>query len=179
MKVTLAIKQCNIDKLIGQLVVLVDTREQNNQHIISYFDKKGVKWRLKALETVDYSCELKANLELGLPFDITLENVVGIERKNSLTELAGNFTQGRSQFEEKWQKAKEKIKNLYLIIEGGSWQDIRNGNYRSDISEKALYNSLISWRNKYGFKVDFIEPDFAGEHILRLLQDSLRKLLKE
>ena len=179
MRATISIKQCNIDKLISRLVVLIDTREQSNQHITQYLDKKGVQWRLKALETVDYSCELKANVELGLPFDITLENEIGIERKNSLTELAGNFTQGRSAFEEKWQKAKATINNIHLVVEGGSWKDIREGCYRSDFKSKSFYNSLISWRTKYGFKIDFVNPEFSGEHILRLLQDKLRKVLEE
>jgi len=179
MQASIKIKQCNIEKLIKRLVILVDTREQENSHIVTYFDNKGIKWRNKALDTFDYSCELLKDDELGLFFDITLEREIGIERKNSLTELAGNFTSGRNAFEEKWQRAKETTKNLYLMIEGGSWKDIHEGNYRSQLSGKAFYNSLVSWRTKYGFDIDFVKKENSGEHILRLLQDKLKKILEE
>lgn len=179
MKATVKIRDCNIDRLLKQVVVLADTREQENHHITTYFDSKGIKWRSKALETVDYSCELLANEELGLPFDISLEREIGIERKNSLSELAGNFTQGRNAFEEKWQKAHVTTKNIYLMIEGGSWKDIEDGKYQSEFGSKAFYNSLISWRNKYGFDIDFVKPENSGQHILRLLQDKLKKILLE
>lgn len=179
MKASIKIRDCNIEKLIKQIVILVDTREQENGHIMDYFNKKGIKWRNKALETFDYTCELLKNEELGLPYDITLEREIGIERKNSLSELAGNFTHERNAFEEKWQKAKETTKNLYLMVEGGSWKDIHEGNYRSNFSGKSFYNSLISWRTKYGFDIDFVKPERSGEHIIRLLQDKLKKILEE
>lgn len=179
MQASIKIRQCNIDKLIRQLVVLVDTRENENQHIIDCFNKKGIAWRSKALDTFDYSCELLKNDELGLPYDITLEREIGIERKNGLTELSSNFANGRNAFEEKWQRAKETTKNLYLVIEGGSWQDIKEQKYRTKINSKAFYNSLISWRTKYGFDIDFVKKENSGEHILRLLQDKLKKILEE
>lgn len=179
MKATIQLKDCNIKKLIKQLVVLVDTREQENQHIIDYFDSKGIKWRNKALKTFDYSCELHKNEELGLPFAVSLENEIGIERKAHLTELAGNVTATRTAFEEKWQKAKFMTKDLYLVIEGGSWADIKDGKYRSELNPKSFYNTLISWRHKYGFRIDFVKKENCGEHIIRLLQDKLKKLLQE
>ena len=179
MKASVKIKDADINKLVRQMVVLVDTREQLNNHITDVFDKKKIVWKRKALDTFDYSCELKANPELGLPFDISLENEIGIERKAHLTELAGNFTQGRTAFEEKWQKAKFTTKDLYLLVEGGSWQSILESKYRSEFNPNSFYNSLISWRTKYGFRIDFVKQEFSALHILRLLQDKLKKILEE
>jgi len=183
MKVSLKLKDTNIDKLIKQVCILVDTREQENSHILNYFDKKGIAYKKKSLKFCDYSAYLSANPELGLPFDVSLENVVAIERKGSsgsgLTEIAHNFGDGRSAFENEWIRAKESGASLYLIIENGSWEDIKNHNYRSKINEKALYNSLLSFRKKYGFQIDFIKSENVGEHIYKLIGIILKKLLEE
>lgn len=179
MRASVNIKECDINKLLRKVVVLVDTREKENLHITSFFDSKGIAWRLKALETVDYSCELPADESLGLPFPISLEREIGIERKNSLTEIAGNFGKGRHTFEEKWQRAKETTQDIYLLIESGCWADIENQRYRSEMGYKAFYNSLISWRTKYGFHIDFVPQSLSAQHILRLLQDKLKKILQE
>lgn len=183
MKATVAISETNIKKLINQMVVLVDSRENENSHIIDYFTKHKIAYRVKAMECFDYSCEIKANSDLGLPFDISLENLIGIERKGSggsgISELSGNFTTSRNQFEEKWEKAKATTENLYLLIENGSWDDIRQHKYKSEFGENAFYNSLISWRTKYGFHIDFVKTEDTGNHILRLLADKLKKVLSE
>lgn len=183
LKVTVAITETNIKKLLSQMVVLVDSRENENRHITDYFNQHSVAYRVKAMECFDYSCEIKANPELGLPFDISLENLIGIERKGSggsgISELCGNFTTNRNQFEEKWEKAKATTEDLYLVIENGSWDDIRNHRYKSDFGEKAFYNSLISWRTKYGFQIDFVNSDDVANHIIKLLVDKLKKVLSE
>lgn len=183
MRATIKITDTNINKLLRKIVVLIDTREQENTHIIEYLEKHKIKYKYKAMECFDYSCELEKDEELGLPFDICLINRIGIERKgsgkNGLTELASNFTTTRNAFEEKWQKAKYNTEDLYLIIENGSWENIKNGKYRSQLSSNSFYNSLISWRTKYGFKIDFVETENIGEHILRLLLDKLKKVLQE
>ena len=113
-----------------------------------------------------------------MPFPVSLENEIGIERKAHLTELAGNVTATRTAFEEKWQKAKFTTKDLYLGIEGGSWADIKDGKYRSELNPKSFYNTLISWRNKYGFRIDFKERELRRAYY-KTLQDKLKKLLQE
>lgn len=183
MKVTLKLKDADIEKLVKQVCILYDTREQENSHILKYFDKKGIEYKRKALKFCDYSAYLKACPELGLPFDVSLENVIAIERKGSggsgLTEIAHNFGDGRSAFENEWIRAKESGANLYLIIENGSWEDIKTHKYNSQLNEKALYNSLLSFRKKYGFQIDFIKTEDVGEHIYKLIGITLKKLLEE
>lgn len=183
MQVSLKLKDAHIDKLIKQVVVLIDTREQENRHLIDFFDKKKIPYKVKALKFCDYSAELKACPELGLPFDISLENVIAIERKGSggfgLNEIAGNFTNGRTAFENEFIRARSSGADIYLIIENGSWEDIRNHKYKSLISEKALYNSLLSWRKKYKINIDFVQSENVGEHIYKLIGTTLKKFLEE
>ena len=163
--------------------IIVDSREQENKHILGFFDQKKIPYIIRKLNQGDYSAFLSANPELGLPFDISLENVVAIERKGAsgsgLSEIAGNFTTGRQAFENEFIRASKNCKNFYLLIENGSWDKIKRHEYRSEMQPKALYNSLLSWRKKYGFHIDFVEAENSGEHICKLLATTLKKLLEE
>lgn len=183
MQVNIKLKDASIDKLVKQMTIIVDSREQENKHILSFFDQKKIPYIVRKLEQGDYSAFLSANPELGLPFDISLENVVAIERKGAsgsgLSEIAGNFTAGRQAFENEFIRASKNCKNFCLLIENGSWDKIKRHEYRSEMQPKALYNSLLSWRKKYGFHIDFVEAENSGEHICKLLATTLKKLLEE
>lgn len=183
MKATIKLSDTDIKKLIKQVVILIDTREQENSHITNFFDKKGIAYKVKSLKFCDYSAELKANNELGLPFDISLENVVAIERKGSggygLNEIASNFTDGRTAFENEFIRAKENCQKVYLIIENGSWQNIKDHKYLSQFNENAFYNSLLSWRNKYNINIDFVNSENCGEHIYKIIGTILKRILEE
>lgn len=40
----------SIKKLTKQMVVLINTREKRNEHILSYFDKQGITYRKEKLD---------------------------------------------------------------------------------------------------------------------------------
>ena len=42
-------------EIINSMVVLVDTREKNNQTLLDIWDKKGLKYKKKKLDYGDYS----------------------------------------------------------------------------------------------------------------------------
>ena len=44
-----------IKKLSKEMVILIDTREKVNDHILNYFNKKNIAYRQQALEFGDYS----------------------------------------------------------------------------------------------------------------------------
>lgn len=178
MKVSLKLKNANIDKLLAQLIVLIDTREQQNKHITNFFDKKGIMYKSQKLDFGDYSCMLAKNEDLGLPFDITLENIIAIEKKNSLEEIASNLSTGRQAFENEFIRS-QKCKNFVLLIENGSWDKIRKKQYDNDFGSKAFYNSLLSWREKYHFQIDFVEREATAIHILEIFKLALKHLLEE
>ena len=78
-----------IKKLLTEnLEIIVDTREQQNQHILNYFGKKKIKYEIKKLDAGDYSVKLTACPEMGLARDCYIP--VTIEKKNSIGELAGS-----------------------------------------------------------------------------------------
>ena len=82
------------------MVVLVDTREKSNSHIIEWLDKKKIPYKLKALSNGDYSFYVPANPNLNIDRDLFFDSHIMIERKGSLEELSSNFSQHRARFEE-------------------------------------------------------------------------------
>ena len=44
-----------MEELISSMTILVDTREQVNNHITDYFDRKKINYKKKALNYGDYS----------------------------------------------------------------------------------------------------------------------------
>lgn len=52
----------DIKKLIGSIVVLVDTREKQNRHITDYFDKNNIAYEPTALSYGDYSFYIPAEV---------------------------------------------------------------------------------------------------------------------
>lgn len=174
----IVIKPKNIEQLLKNIEIIYSTKEQENSHILQYFDSVNVKYRKASMPTCDYSAFLPKCEELGLPFDITLEKELLIERKAHLNELANNICQERSAFQNEWIRARESGASLYLVIESGSFADIDAHRYRSQYNEKAYYNTLLSWREKYGFHVDFVTKELIGKHILRLLQLKLKHILE-
>lgn len=174
--------ETQINKIIKTATVIVDKREQNCEDILGYFINKKIPFIRKSLDFGDYSIFIPKNEELGVPFDISFEKQIAIELKhsgtNGLEELAGNFTEGRTAFENEFLRAKAVGARMYLIISEGSWDDIDSHNYRTQFGEKAYYNSLLSFEWKYNIHPHFIKENKLGQHIYRILIVALKKLLE-
>lgn len=129
-----------LDKLLQSIVVLCDTREQENKHIIDYFSKKGIKHESMALDVGDYSFYLPENKGLGIVKDLYFNNQIAVERKNGLDELSGNLSQNRERFENEFLRAG--TCKMILLVEGGSYEDIINHKYNTSLNEKAILPAL-------------------------------------
>lgn len=100
-----------------------------------------------------------------------------IERKASLNELSGNFTQNRARFEKEMATFSGK---KYLLIENATYEDIVNGKYSTKISRKAYLASLHSFNHKYGLQFCFIPNNaFSGCYIYGTLVYHLKNLLRK
>ena len=143
-----------IRKALSELTVIVDSREQVNFHLISWFDGKGIQHVTRALETGDYSAMLDGE---------TFEDEVAIERKANLDEIAGNLTTGRERFEREMIRAKANGIKVFLIIENASWHDILLHNYHSQLKPQSLIASLLSWQVKYNITIMFCRQDETAQ----------------
>ena len=161
-------------EILKNLVYIVDTREQQNDHILSTFKKKNVNFKYKKLNSGDYSVMIPAIPKLGIPRDVYLDNYIVVERKNSLEELSGNLAQNRQRFENELFRTTAKV---HLVIEDGSWEKIFNHSYNTGITEKAYYRSLLCLQARYNNHIHFIESKYVGFHILNILECAVKELL--
>lgn len=118
-----------IKSIIGNMVVLCDTREQQNEHIIKAFVKAGIKYKSRKLATADYTAMLPALPEYGINRSIAFDNSILIERKGSLEELSNNLTNERGRIKNEFTRAKGK--RVYMLIENASIGDILLHRYRT------------------------------------------------
>lgn len=153
---------------LAGLTVTVDTREQVNEHVTGFFDKKKIPYKTRKLNTADYSAMLG---------EMTMEKDVAIERKHNLDEICGNFTVERERFEREMLRAKALGTKMFLIIENATWTDIFLGNYRSKLDPKSLAGSLLSWQVKYNLTILFCKPEETGRLIYGILYYYAREIL--
>ena len=113
----------DIKKLLKSMVVLVDSREKKNGHILEYFDKQNIAYEVTSLNYGDYSFYIPAE---AAGEDIYFHRDIVIERKASLEELSGN----------------DGCK-IYLLIEApGGYSDIIGHRYRTEMKPAAFAASL-------------------------------------
>lgn len=148
------------EKFLKEVVILCDTREQKNQHILSAFDAMGVNHEPRKLDFGDYS------FRIG---DKSFELACVIERKSGVNELWNNTTTGRKRFEKELSTMFAVCHTADLLIENCS-DSIFLKNYRVDditmaiqnrkVSDigKQIYATLQAWSssNRYNLNVHYL-----------------------
>lgn len=165
-----------ISQILRSIVILSDTREKKNDHILSYFDSKNITWKKQKLDYGDYSCMIPANEELGIPRDLYFDHEIMVERKANLDEFANNVSKERDRIKKEFALAPS---HKIIVIENASYADMINGNYRSEYSAKSYYGTVHSlWHE---FEIPFIfmpDPKYTGMFIKGYLQYYIRDLIK-
>lgn len=156
------------------MTILVDTREHPTEYAERRYKSFGVPYRRQKLYAGDYSCEVI--LQDGRK--VSLEDIVCIERKESLTELAMCFSSERKRFRAEFERAHRIGTNMILLVEGGSWEGIYGHKYRTKMSPRSLVASLAAWMARYGCQVVFCKTDTSGMLIKDLLYYAAREFLE-
>lgn len=159
-----------ISDMLKQLTIIVDSREQVNDHVVGYFDKHKVAHTTRKLDTADYSAMIG---------DMTLEHDFVVERKANIDEIAGNFTANRTRFEDEFTRAKANGLKVFLVVENCSWSDLVLHNYRSKLEPNSLIASLLSWQVRFNITVYFCKPSETGQIIYGILYYAAREALKK
>lgn len=149
-----------VESALKRMIVLIDTREQKNEHIIQYLDSKGIGFSIRRIRTGDYSAQLD---------DMTIEDEIVIERKGSLTELAGNVAGDRTRFEAELIRAKAVGVKVFLMVEDAEWSDISRHRYRTELSPKAFEATLMAWQARYNVTILFTPKEDAGRRLYEIL----------
>lgn len=142
-------------------MIICDTREKKNRHIIQYFEQREIPYKIAKLDTGDYM-----NSD---------SNRITIDRKQNLDELCGNlFSPDRSRFWREVRRAKsEGIKMIVLIEQGGMIKTLKDvpkwrGKY-TKVSGYSLYNEICRCHIAYGVEFLFCDKRSTGKRIAELL----------
>lgn len=158
------------------MVILVDKREKNIDHLIKYFDKAKIEYKNKSLAYGDYSFYVPKNEKLSIQRDLYFDKKIVIERKGSLEELSGNFTKERDRLEKELSLAP---KTKVILIENANYSDIVSGNYNTQYNNKSYWASIHSFWHKYNAPIMFI-PDnsYTGFFIRGYFEYYLKNYLR-
>lgn len=157
--------------ILSDMIVLVDTREKKNQHILDFFEEQGIKYQIEKLDTADYTFILPNYAH------IDMDRHILIEKKNSLDEIAGNFAGDRDRFQREFERVTSKQK-IHLVIENATWKKLLKGSYRSKLTPKSFMASLMTWNIRYGCPVWFVGEDESPVVIYGLMRYELLEHLK-
>lgn len=144
--------------------ILIDTRDKEHaiRGIIAYFDRHGIEWERRKLETGDYMLE-------GHP-----ERVV--DRKQSLQELAHNMlSKDRGRFYREIRRAREQGIELIILCEHGGIRDLKDvAEWKpkyGKVSGRALADAIFRLEIGYGVPVLYCDKRSTGRRIVAILTD--------
>ncbi len=173
-----------IKKLLTEnLMIIYDTREQQNLHVLDYFDQKKIKYKKQKIDEGDYGAIITKRPEMGIHRDLYFK--IAVERKNSIDELAGNLAEESDTRDDirlirELRRAKEKGIKMFLVIEDENGKrNIKAGNYRSLYKPVSFMARLRSLQDLYLNGTSFINCNDTGEEIFGILYYGVRNFLKE
>ena len=143
-------------------MIICDTREQKNDHILAFFDLNGIEYKIQKLDTGDYMLEGSPGLT--------------IDRKRDLGELCGNlFSRDRGRFWREVRRAQETgLKMIVLIEHGGKVKrldDVKRWRGKwTRVTGSALYAEICRVSIAYGVEFMFCSKKNTGRKILELLE---------
>lgn len=153
-----------IRELEKNIVILIDTREKKNEHIINYFEKVGIKYKYQKLDYGDYTFMLQAGN--GLSNEVYFHDEIVIERKASLEELSNNLTHKREQFEKELLKAKSNNCKFFLAVENPlGINAIMEKAYNTEMKPISYVASLRTYEQRYNIHLGFLDKSYMGYYI--------------
>lgn len=156
-------------------MIICDSREQKNAHILRYFERHGIEYQVRKMDTADYMVE-------GQP-DIV------VDRKQNLDEICANLTYKGKKANENggkgipsnvarfWREVRrayeDKIKLVVLIEHGGNIKSLADvaawGGSRSGISGRKLVDEMDRLSAAYGVEWQFCGKSETAAKILKIL----------
>ncbi|MBP3311985.1 MAG: ERCC4 domain-containing protein [Butyricicoccus sp.] len=146
-------------------MIICDSREKKNQHVLRYFDVHNIPYRIQKLDVADYMLE-------GM-------DGFAIDRKQNLSELSTNLMNRKdhARFWKEVRRAKEAGMRMVVLCEHGgkirSVQDVAGWqNPYSGVSGRALMDEIYRVHIAYGVEFIFCDKRSTGKRIVSLLRDA-------
>jgi hypothetical protein len=145
---------------LKKVTILIDSREQVNEHITAAFSQLGIMFETRKLDYGDYSFTAEGK-------DFSHSCV--IERKAKIDELYGNVTNDRERIEKELDTISRNAVQCTLILENcKDWDYLKEFQISEAGAETqgrkvrnigaTVYSALQAWRcgNRYRFDVEFV-----------------------
>ena len=152
-------------------MIICDTRERKNQHIIDYFESNGVQYSVKKLNTGDYMNTENEHLT--------------IDRKQNLDELCSNLcSPDKSRFWREVRRAKaERIRMIVLVEQGGDIKCLNDvPKWKSKYTKVTgirLYNEICRCHIAYGVEFWFCDKRTTGKRIAEILGQGFEREVRK
>lgn len=161
------------------VIIQVDSREQNNKHVLEQFDKLGVKYFVSKLYAGDYT--------------LLHNQSIVIERKKDVLEIASCICgDNHIRFRNEVIRSRDNGIKLYILIEdeyiynidgvkyyqiphykGNQYKDgkliHKRGEKRSQVNLEALAKAMRTMEEKYDCTFCFAKHNDFGKKVLELL----------
>ena len=143
-------------------MIVSDTREKANDHVLKYFDRHGIEYRVAKVDTGDYMLDERPDLR--------------VERKKSLSELCMNLcSPDRRRFYNEVRRAHDHGIRLVILCEQygvknftdvASWR-----NPYGKVTGRQLQDAIYRLEGGYSVPVLFCDKRSTGRRIIEILTD--------
>lgn len=193
-----------IKEISKKITVIVDTREKENFHVVDWFDKNKIPYKIQTLEYGDYSCYLPLGTFKGQSRDVFFTDELAIERKFCIDELAMNLKDNKTNINEikqevieifgekylekvlktDYNRLKFEFSNMnrydiefYIFLEDRNFdKNIRSGNFRAQYDPKTLYARLKGLEREFHTIIRPVEESYMGSEIYNTLKYGVRNI---
>ena len=152
-------------------IILTDTRQQKESHIIKEFDKQGILHIRTGLPSADYMA-VRYDNEKGFYLDYSIL----IDTKKDIEEIASNLcnSQNHQRILREIQKGKDlRAKQFVFLINGGkvkTIEDLQNWtSKRTKVKGEVLLKIFKTMSQKYNVRFMIVPKNKIGETIIKLL----------
>lgn len=168
-----------LKKILKEMVILIDTREKSNKHIIKWFGEKKIKCKVQKLDFGDYSAYIPSGSIKGIDRDLYFTQSICIERKANIDELASNLKDGAVRLKNELMAFNKYNIKYFIFLEDSLFhKHLRNGNYRSMYDSKTLYARLKGIEAEFNTIIIPIGTDYIASEIYSTLYYQIRNILK-
>ena len=169
-----------IKKISDNLTILIDTRENSNSHIIDFFNKKKIPYKVQKLDFGDYSCMIPRGTIDRFTSDIYFTNDFVIEWKSGIDELANNLKDDAARLKKELAHLNMyQIRYLIYVEDLNFEENLRQNNFRSQYDPCTLMQRLYKGiEAEYNTVIVPVDKKIIASKIYYNLQARVYNLLK-
>ena len=153
-------------------IILTDTRQQKENHILKVFNKRGIIHLRTTLPSADYMA-IRYNQKKGLYLDYTIL----IDTKKDLEEVAGNLcnTQNHERVKREIERAKELgCEQFYFLIGDNKIKTIEDiekwSSPHTRVRGSTLLKVMNTMQERYDVKFIICQKKNVGQMIVSLFE---------